>query len=49
MVKKFGTKDFAKGVSRERIMVCEQIGIGRNEFLGICLEGMRVRASDLGL
>lgn len=49
LVKKFGSKDFAKGVSRERIMVCEQIGIGRDEFLSICLEGMRVRASDLGL
>ena len=49
LVKKFGSKDFAKGVSRDRIMVCEQIGIGRDEFLGICLEGMRARASDLGL
>ena len=49
LVKKFGSKDFAKGVSRERIMVCEQIGIGRDEFLAVCLEGMRARASDLGL
>jgi predicted hydrolase (HD superfamily) len=49
LVKKFGAKDFAKGVSRDRIMVCEQIGIGRDEFLFLCLEGMRARASDLGL
>ena len=49
LVKKFGSKDFAKGVSRERIMFCEQIGIGRDEFLSLCLEGMRVRASELGL
>ena len=49
LVKKFGSKDFAKGVSRERIMVCEQIGIGRDEFLAICLEGMRTRACELGL
>jgi predicted hydrolase (HD superfamily) len=49
LVKKFGSKDFAKGVSRDRIMVCEQIGIGRDEFLSLCLEGMNVRASDLGL
>jgi uncharacterized protein len=49
LVKKFGSKDFAKGVNRERIMVCEQIGVGRDEFLMICLEGMKARASDLGL
>ncbi|HEY3420117.1 MAG TPA: hypothetical protein VGK23_06150 [Methanomassiliicoccales archaeon] len=49
LVKKFGAKDFAKGVSRERIMVCEQIGIGKEEFLSLCLEGMQARASDLGL
>jgi uncharacterized protein len=49
LVKKFGSKDFAKGVSRDRIMVCEQIGIGRDEFLAICLEGMRERATELGL
>jgi uncharacterized protein len=49
LAKKFGSKDFAKGVSRERIMVCEQIGIGRDEFLSLCLEGMRARASELGL
>ena len=49
LVKKFGSKDFAKGVSRERIMVCEQIGIGRDDFLAVCLEGMRSRAAELGL
>jgi putative nucleotidyltransferase with HDIG domain len=49
LVKKFGSKDFAKGVSRDRIMVCEQIGIGRDEFLAVCLEGMRLRAAELGL
>jgi predicted hydrolase (HD superfamily) len=49
LVKKFGSKDFAKGVSRDRIMVCEQIGIGRDEFLAVCLEGMRSRSEELGL
>ena len=49
LVKKFGSKDFAKGVSREKIMVCEQIGIPRDEFLAVCLEGMRARAAELGL
>ncbi|MGD0818900.1 MAG: HDIG domain-containing metalloprotein [Methanomassiliicoccales archaeon] len=49
LVKKFGSKDFAKGVSRERILVCEQIGIGRDEFLALCLDGMRAKATELGL
>ena len=49
LVKKFGSKDFAKGVSRDRITVCEQIGIGRDEFLLVCLEGMRAKAEELGL
>ena len=49
LVKKFGSKDFAKGVSRERIMRCEEVGIPRDEFLAISLEGMRKVASELGL
>jgi putative nucleotidyltransferase with HDIG domain len=49
LVKKFGNKDFAKGVSRERIMMCEQLGIGRDDFLNISLEGMRFRSGELGL
>jgi len=47
--KKFGNKDFARGVDRERIMVCEQLGIPRDELLSLALEGMRARAEDLGL
>lgn len=49
LVKKFGSKDFAKGVSRERIMQCEQVGISRDEFLTISLEGMKRVAMELGL
>jgi hypothetical protein len=49
LVKKFGSKDFAKGVSRERIMQCEQIGIPKDEFLVLSLEGMRKVAPELGL
>ena len=47
--KKFGNKDFARGVDRERIMVCEQLGIPRDELLSLALEGMRARAEDLDL
>ncbi|MEI6795720.1 MAG: HD domain-containing protein [Methanomassiliicoccales archaeon] len=49
LAKKFGNKDFAKGVSRERIMMCEQLGLARDDFLLISLEGMRFRAEELGL
>jgi len=49
IAKKFGNKDFARGVDRGRIMVCEQLGISRDEFLSLALEGMRLRSADLGL
>jgi predicted hydrolase (HD superfamily) len=49
IIKKFGNKDFARGVDRERIMVCEQLGLPRDEFLKVALEGMLKRADDLGL
>jgi putative nucleotidyltransferase with HDIG domain len=49
VIKKFGSKDFAKGVSRERIAMCEQIGIPRDEFLEIALQGMQKVAPELGL
>lgn len=49
IIKKFGNKDFARGVDRERIMVCEQLGISRDEFLKVALEGMMSSSTDLGL
>jgi predicted hydrolase (HD superfamily) len=49
IIKKFGKADFAKGVSRERIMRCEELGIPRDEFLAIALDGMSRTAADLGL
>ncbi len=49
VIKKFGNKDFAKGVSRERIMRCRELGLSRDDFLGIALEGMRKAAGELGL
>lgn len=49
LAKKFGSKDFAKGVSRERIMRCEDLGISRDEFLNLALEGMRKVSGELGL
>jgi predicted hydrolase (HD superfamily) len=49
IVKKFGKTDFAKGVSRERIMRCEELGIPRDEFLAIALQGMKKVSEELGL
>lgn len=47
--KKFGNKDFAKSVSRERILMCEELGLSRDEFLEISLEGLRKVSGELGL
>jgi predicted hydrolase (HD superfamily) len=49
IIKKFRTKDFAKGVDRGRIMVCEEIGVPLADFLGIALEGMKKHSAELGL
>jgi hypothetical protein len=49
LAKKFGSKDFAKGVSRERIMLCEQFGMSRDDFLAYALSGMGKASEELGL
>lgn len=49
VVKKFGNKDFAKGVSRERIMMCEELGMTREDFLAVALEGLRKVSQELDL
>jgi uncharacterized protein len=49
IIKRFGNKDFARGVDRQRIMVCEQLGIPRDEFMKVALEGMISSSTDLGL
>jgi uncharacterized protein len=49
IIKRFGNKDFARGVDRGRIMVCEQLGIPRDEFLKVALDGMIISSTDLGL
>jgi putative nucleotidyltransferase with HDIG domain len=49
VIKKFGNKDFARGVDRQRIMCCEQLGIPRDEFLQVALDGMTKVAEELEL
>jgi predicted hydrolase (HD superfamily) len=49
VAKKFKDKDFARGAERDRILVCEQIGIPREKFFEIALEGLKLSASQIGL
>ncbi|HTY47789.1 MAG TPA: hypothetical protein VMB46_09025 [Methanomassiliicoccales archaeon] len=49
IAKRFKEKDFARSVSRERIMVCTELGIPLEEFLAVALEGMKGAAVELGL
>jgi len=47
--KKFKDKDFARGAERERILVCEEIGIPREKFFEIALNGLKESAAQIGL
>ena len=49
VAKKFKDKDFARGADRQRILVCEGIGIPREDFFEIALEGLKNVASEIGL
>ncbi len=49
VAKKFKDKDFARGAERERILVCEEIGISRNEFFEMALNGLEKVATYIGL
>lgn len=49
LLKKFKAKDFARGVSRDRIREIEKLGISLDEFLGLGLEALKEVAGELGL
>jgi putative nucleotidyltransferase with HDIG domain len=49
VAKKFKDKDFARGADRERILVCEEIGIPRDRFFEIALNGLKDVATEIGL
>lgn len=46
---KFKSKDFARNVKRENIMLCEQIGFTLDEFLDLSLKALQKISADLGL
>lgn len=49
VAKKFKDKDFARGAERERILLCEGIGISREKFFEIALNGLKNIAGEIGL
>jgi len=49
VAKKFKDKDFARGAGRERILICEVIGIPRERFFEVALNGLKECASKIGL
>jgi len=49
IAKKFKDKDFARGADRERILICEEIGISREKFFEIALNRLKNIATQIGL
>ncbi|MEM2848742.1 MAG: HDIG domain-containing protein [Candidatus Bathyarchaeia archaeon] len=49
VLRKFKSKDFARGVSRNRIMLCEEVGLSLEGFLQEALNALKEVASQLGL
>ncbi|MDH5437930.1 MAG: HDIG domain-containing protein [Candidatus Bathyarchaeota archaeon] len=49
VMKKFKDKDFARGANRERMLFFEEIGIPREKFFEIALNGLRNISSEIGL
>lgn len=49
LVKKFKKKDFARAVSREKIMTCQRLGLSQEEFFEIGLSALKGISGELGL
>ena len=49
VAKKFKDKDFARGADRERIVLCEEIGIPKERMFELSLSGLKQVASQIGL
>ncbi len=49
ITKRMKTKHFARAVSRERIMECEDIDLPLNNFVALSLDAMKEIARELGL
>jgi len=49
VTKKFKDKDFARGADRKRVLLCEDIGVPKEKFFEIALNGLKNVATELGL
>jgi putative nucleotidyltransferase with HDIG domain len=49
VVKKFREADFARRVDRTRILYCEQLGLDKETFINIALEGLMTISSVVGM
>lgn len=49
LLKRWKEKAFARGANREQMAACEELGLSREEFLGLSLAAMQARAADIGL
>jgi putative nucleotidyltransferase with HDIG domain len=50
ILSKWGKKDFAKGVERDHVELCEEkLGIKLNDFIELTLKAMQSISSELGL
>lgn len=49
LIGKFKSKDFARAVNRNKIKICEQIGIPLEEFLQLALDALKSVHEQLGL
>jgi len=47
--RKFKQKDFARNVDRNKILLCEQIGLSLDEFLELSLKSLSEISDVLGL
>jgi putative nucleotidyltransferase with HDIG domain len=49
VLRRYKEKSFARGARREEIEKCGELGLGLDEFVGICLKAMQNIDADLGL
>jgi putative nucleotidyltransferase with HDIG domain len=49
VLNRFKEKRFAAGANRDQIRRCEELGLSLEDFVSICIEGMKGVSHDLGL
>jgi predicted hydrolase (HD superfamily) len=49
IIRRMKDKSFARAVSRDNILRCEEIGISQNDFFALGIEAMQEVAKEIGL